>query len=286
MASKKKSGTDVAVVNAAPPAVVQSNLPAYLQEYKGPTGTENIDREDVALPRLKLGQGLSAEVVAGRVKQGDIFLNVSGEVVVPKGSKVPFVIVAQAKELILWRPRQDNGGGILARARPVVVNGQKRYAWDKANQSFDVKVGGKVKVTWKTKEYVDQDGLDQWGSEIPGDKESGIAATAHHNYVVVFPTLDNLMAAFSLSRTAAPRAKDLNAMLKMGKAPVFARQFNVFTTDEKNDQGEFANVKFEGAGFVAEDQFNFYRSTYASFAGKTINVDQSDGGDAEADDRA
>lgn len=268
----KKPGTEVAVVKP------DANLPAYLAGFKGPTGTENIDAGDINIPRVKIGQSTSEEVKAGDVGYGDLFLNIDGQILTKAGVPLPFVIVAQAKEYLLWRDRK-NGGGIMARARPVSTPEGKRYAWDKPNQKFENKVGGKTAVTWQTKKYIEEDGLDQWGSEVPGNKDSGIAATAHHNYVVVFPTLGDMIAGLSLSRSAAKRAKDLNAMLKMGSGPLAARQYEVITVDDKSDEGPFKNVKFKPAGHVSEAQFIRYQQLADNFAGKVINVDQSDGGD-------
>lgn len=283
-----KPGTAVAVVN------LNANLPAFLQEYKGPRGTENIDQGDVTIPRIKVGQGTSKEVKEGRVEEGDQFINVSGEIVAKSGEKLPFIIVAQTKEVILWRPREDNGGGILARARPTIINGQKVYAWDKPNTEFKVKVKGVAPATWKTGKTVEEDRLGDWGSELgfnkdgtPVDKDSGIAATAHHNYIVLLPTKGNMVAAISLDRSKTKKAKDLNAMLKMGTAPMFARVFTCETFADKSPKGPYANVIFSGAGFVDEATFAITRELFKGFQGREINVDQSDGGDhVDADDRA
>ena len=38
--------------------------------------------------------------------------------------------------------------------------------------------------------------------------DSGIAATAHHNYIVSLPSAGGLLAAFSLSKSQAKKAKD------------------------------------------------------------------------------
>jgi hypothetical protein len=209
-----------------------------------------------------------------------LFVNVTGEVLAEPDEQIPFVPLVFAKEYILWRPRKDNGGGILARARPVLENGRVRYKWDKPNTVFDVKVEGKIAVQWKTGTYIDEDGLGEWGSEVPGDKESGIAATAHYNYVVALPTRDNMIAALSLSRTAAKKAKDLNAMLKMGSAPMFARVFTVQTVDDHKDDDKFKNYKFRPHGFVQDEgDFLFYREVATNMNEKGFTVDQSDGSD-------
>jgi len=252
------------------------DFPSYLSDYKGPTGTEGIESDDITIPRIKIGQSMSEEVKSGDIPEGALFLNVSGDVLVGPNDKLPFVLLARSKEYILWNPRED-GGGILARAKPVSTKDGTRYAWDKPNTSFDVKVGGKVKVKWKTGKYIDEDGLADWGSEIPGDKDSGIAATAHHNFVVALPTHGNLVAALSLSRSGAKKAKDFNALLKLGgNIPIFARVFTISTVDEKNDKGAFKNFAIKPAGFVAKDEFPVFRSMAEGFLNANFSVDHSD----------
>jgi hypothetical protein len=273
MAKKGATSTAVAVVEAGGAVA----LPDYLKDYGGPLGTENIGTDDVTIPRIKVGQSMSKEVKDGEIAEGDLFINVTGEIIAGNGERVPFTPILVAKEYILWRPRKDNGGGILARAKPVHANGRVRYQWDKPNTTFQVKVEGKIAVEWKTGTYVDEDGLGEWGSEVPGDPESGPAATAHHNYVVALPTFGNMIAALSLSRTAAKRAKDLNAMLKLGNAPLFARVFTVETVDDSADDHEFKNYKFRPNGFVErEEDFAFFRDIAKSFTDKGFVVDQSD----------
>lgn len=282
MAKKGATSTAVAVVDEKSTAIA---VPDYLKDYGGPLGTENIGAEDVTIPRIKIGQSMSPEVKNGSLAEGDFYLNVTGEVLAKNGEQLTFTPIAYAKEYILWRPREDNGGGILARAKPVYDAQQQRfrYKWDKPNESFDVKVGGKIKVTWKTGTYVGEDDtLDEWGSEIPGNQDSGVAATAHFNYVVALPQHGNVIAALSLSRSSQKKGKELNAMMKMGTAPMFARVFNAVTVDDHKDDVTYKNYKFRPAGFVQDEgDFLFYRDIAESFKTKGFTVDQSDGGDAE-----
>lgn len=304
--AKKKPGTEVAVTKGG---AVATQAPAYLDAYKGPTGTEDIGTDEINIPRLKLGQDMSKEVQAGDVERGDLFLNVTGETLLEAGEKLPFVVIKRYREFILWRPQKD-GGGILARAHAVNTPDGVRYAWDKPNSEFEVKVEGKVKVTWKIGKYVDEatvkgeDGqmlsVSDWGSEIPGDKESGKAATEHHNYIIALPTRDDMVVALSLSRTAAPRAKDFNAVLKMSSKPLQARLFTVESVDDNRDGHDFKNYKLRpnkeavdgvtdptSTLYVGADRFEFYRDMAASFEGRAVTVDQSDGGDDDArDERA
>ena len=255
-------------------------LPAFLQEYEGRTYAEDIDNDDVTIPRVKLAQGLTPEVKAGDVSDGALFLNIDGQVLAEPEKPLRFIPVAKGKEFILWNPQR--GEGILARGRAVQHGGRTRYEWDKQDASFDVKFKDGPKVTWETKRFVDENGMDKWGSRIPGDDDSGPAATAHFNYVVILPDFGNMVAALSLSRSQVKRAKDLNALFKMGNLPFFARVFEVTTTPEKNDDGDYFNYKFVPAG-VLEDAnlFTHAKGLHDGFVETGYTVDQSDEDDSE-----
>lgn len=249
--------------------------PDYLKNYSGATGTEDIDNEDVTIPRIKLAQGLTPEVKDGKVKDGSLFLNVSGEVLAEPGKPLRFTPVARGKEFILWNP--SRGEGILARARRCIVKGVVLYMWDKQNTTFEVKFKQGPKVKWMTKEYVEDNDMHAFGSSVPGDDDSAPAATAHHNYVVALPDYGNMIAALSLSRSQVKRAKDLNALFKLNPAPIFSRVFIVQSKAEKNDEGDFYNYSFAPDGFV-EDKADFenYKAIAEGFTERGYTVDQSD----------
>lgn len=305
IAAMKPTGTEVAVPKNS---AIVANAPAYLDTYRGKTGTEDITRDEINIPRLKLGQDMSKEVQGGEVERGDFFLNVSGDVIVQAGEKLPFVVLKRYREFILWRPQKD-GGGILARAHAVNTEDGVRYKWDQPNASFEVKVEGKVKVTWTLGVYVDDltvEGKDgalisvaDWGSEVPGDPESNKAATEHHNYIIACPTRDDLVCALSLSRTATPKAKDFNAVLKMSTKPLQSRLFTLESADDSRDGNDFKNYKLrvnkatiEGVTdtpslYVTAPLFERYSDMASTFEGVAVTVDQTDGGDTETrDERA
>jgi hypothetical protein len=271
----KAAKKDVAVVDT------KNTLPAYLADYQGATGAETIDNEDVTIPRIKIGQDMSPEVQAGTVARGALYLNVTGEVLAEPGEVLEIVPIVQGKEFILWQDRNFDGGGILARAKKVLDPNTEefRYAWDKPNQTFQNKIKGILPVEWNTLTYVDENGMDKFGSANVDDPDSHPAATAHHNYVVVLPGHDNLVAALSLSNSQVKKAKDFNAMLKMGTAPIFARKFAVTTWDDTSKAGDdFKNIEFKPAGFVEDENvFTFTKGLFDSFSHKGFTVDQSDG---------
>lgn len=266
-----------AVNNAGLPANVATAMPEWAKEYSGPMGTENIDNDDVNIPRLKLGQSMTPEVKDGLVKDGDMFHSITKDVLIPVGAQGIVIPVCYVKEYVLWRDRND-GGGIFARAkRAVDENGNVRYAWDKPNSVFTTKIKGAVKVEWRTKRFIDEDGLGEFGSMIPGDKESQPAATAHFNYVMYMPE-NGQMVAVSLNRSSAKKAKDLNAMLKMGSAPMFMRCFKLGAIPDQNDAGDkFYNYSIVPAGFIQDQQlFRDLQKLHNDLRDKGITVDWSD----------
>lgn len=273
------AGKEVATVEKGG-AVADPNavIPDYLRDYAGPSGTENIDAQDVNIPRLKLGQAMTDEVKDKLVNEGDFFHSITKEVLIPVGKSGLIIPVAYVKEYVLWRDLQD-GGGIFARANRVVLpDGSVKYAWNKPGQTFEHKLKGIVPVKWTTGQYIEDDGLADFGSSIKGDAESMPAAVAHFNYIVALPERGYELLAVSLSKSAAKRAKDWNAMLKMGSAPMFARQFNLQAVGDQNDQGQrYFNYSITPAGFLqSQEAFLQLRRLHEELRAKGVSVDWSD----------
>lgn len=280
----KAKGTEVAVL-------VDNSVPAFLQGETGYTGAENIDKTDITIPQIKLGQALSSEVKDGTVNEGDLFLNVTGEVLAESGKPLRFIPIAGSKEYLLWRDRNYENGGIMARAKKskdLTPDGDPIYVWDKPGETFKNKVKGAVAVEWTTEAdgLIPTKGLDAWGSEIPGDDESGKAATAHHNYVVCLPDNGNMIAAFSLSRTQVKAANDFNAMLKMANLPIYARLFTVTTFEQTKGNDTWSNLRMKPAGVLQDEEtFNLLKDLHEQYVGGKFEVDQTGeaGGDPKGD---
>ena len=271
MVSKNVATVDTS--NAVP-----AHLAAYLADYKGTKGTENIDQQDVTIPRIKLAQGTSPEVKSGQIPEGSLFLNVTGQVLAAPGERLNVVPVVRGKEFVLWKDQNFEGGGVFARACRVVVDGEVLYEWDKQDQSFENKIKGVLPVTWKTKRYVEDNNMHKFGSSDVNDPNSHPAATAHHNYVVILPDFNNMVAALSLSNTAVKKAKDLNSMLLIGEVPIFLRIYSVGTVEEQNKANQkYKNYDFKPNGFVeGATAIKFNENLYKSFSEKGFVVDQSD----------
>lgn len=274
MATRKKDIVEEQAVEETALVVVagSNELPDYLRDYTGATGTEDIDNADVTIPRIKLVQDMTDVAKDGTVKPGSFILNIDNRVLAGPGEELIVVPVARGTEYILWADRQE-GGGILARAK-TEANGKHR--WNKElGTAFETKLKGVQKVKWVIDaEYVEDGKLGNWGSQVPGDPDSGIAATKHHNYVVYLPQLD-LVAALSLSRTAASKAKDWNALLKLSPAPMFARQFALASMVQTKGNDSWHNYKLVPKGFVDPSVFVRTKELFEGFRAEGFTVDQS-----------
>jgi hypothetical protein len=277
MAKAKKveeTGTDVAVQEDRKIGFVDDGW----GDYTGPKGTENFGQEDVNIPRLKLLQDLSPEVKDGIGEPGDLLHSITKTIIAKKGERLKFIPVAGDKQFILWRDRND-GGGIFARANRVVTPDGVRYMWDKQNQTFEHKITqAKVPVKWTTKRFIEEDGLSEFGTSMPGNAESGPAATLHYNYVIMLPELGYQMVAISLSRTAAKRARDLIAILKMGHAPQWARILELATVLERKDNNSWYNWAFSPFDILppSDPMVPQLQAFAAELTRRGVNVDFSD----------
>lgn len=227
-------------------------------------GMENIGREDVDTPRLKLIQALSPELEAYEDLRAGQFFHATSEF--SFGEEFVAVPIYMEKMYILWRPRKA-GGGILARAG----NDGK---WSPSSGQFTVRLDNGREVTWRLAKTVGESGLAGWGTMDPEDTQSPPAATEMYNYVLVFPDFPDLMPSiFSFQRSSRKKGRRFNAMLKSmayerphGK-PLFGLKFLFSSIKDRNTAGqEFYNVDVKRAGLVTDPElYAAYKNLHLSF---------------------
>lgn len=264
MAKTKRKTQLVAV-----PDDESKEIAAYLEETGAAKGTENFDKSDVTIPRIKIAQDLTKEVKDNLLEVGDLFLNISGQRLAAYGEPLEIIPIAVSKEFIMWPDETEGLSGPLARAKLTILEDNTRvYAWDKPGITVEVNVGGVSKQKYSLGETITpEQGLDAWGSKIKGDKESGKAATVHHNYIVVLPEHDNMICAFSLSRTQVKRARAFNALLDTGSLPIYVRKYIVYTDTETGGKFTWPNVRFKPNGRVTElEAVKFFKGIADGFA--------------------
>lgn len=228
----------------------EHQLPAYLQDYKGPVSEDNFDSSDVIIPKIKLLQGLSGEVETFDEARAGNFWHTGLDMNL--GDKIRFVIADRRKKYLLSAPLAD-GQGILARA-------DDAKTWDRTG-SWSIKLKGlKNPVTWEiTDKDVLKSGLTKWGTQNPDDEDSAPAATLFYDYLVFLPDHPEIgPSVITLARSAIRKAKKgLNDKIKLHAAqgrPMQALIFEAKSVDDTSDDGPYKNWSFTGAGFVQDEE--------------------------------
>lgn len=258
--------TQVAKTEEAQVPSTEQQMPDFMKGMQG-QGTENLGMKDIETPRLKLLQLTSKELIEREdCKAGQWFHTVLEQ---PLPKEIEVVVLFVDIRYLLWRPLDDNGGGILARADDAVH-------WSPPNGVFKVKINKNTKeVVWKTAKTVAESRLAEWGTYDPDDSNSQPAATLMYNIVMAFPQYPDMgPAVVTFQRTGVPVAKKLGGKLKLAKAPSYGIKFVMSSQADTNgaDQTYFV-PKMTMAGFVTDqNQFNEYKELYELFKKMGVNI--------------
>ena len=258
-------------------------IPAYLQNYAGPTIKDNFDESDVVIPMIKLLQGTSPECETFDDAKPGVFWHTGMDVSL--GTEFSFIPCFRKKRYLLIAPMED-GQGVLARADDFET-------WDRLGK-FEVKFKDmKDKVTWEISDLnVVKSGLDQWGTSIPSDEDSPPAATLFYDYIVMLPDHPDLSpVALTLTRSKIKKAKkglnDKIALQANSGRPMQSLIFLAGTTNENNANNQaFKNVTFRMNGFASEEQFLAAQETGKLFAGTNYRVKGEETETDEGHDKA
>ena len=218
-----------------------SGVPEHLAKYqKAKIG--NVDSSDRIIPRIKLIQAISPELVDfPEAKAGQFWHTIAQQNLGPALRAVPILI---RKSFVLWAPRNDDRG-ILARAMDGIH-------WDPADAEFTVKPKGSPNnVTYKTKKTVAESGLDQFGTSIPGDSNSPPAASLTYNmlwHLVDFPELSPSI--IINTRSSVKPMQQLLSRIDSKPVPHFCQVYTIGSVQQKGAEGPYFNFTYTGAGFA------------------------------------
>lgn len=253
-----------------------SNVPDFMRD-DARMGKENIQADDLIIPRVALTAAISPAVVDGLCEAGHFFHAVTEEDLGPEMRIVP---ILHQRRYTLWKPRWQ-GGGILARSS----NGK---TWDVPDQTFDDiqpdKARPKYKVTWETGREVGRDiGLGRWGTSDPNNEDSAPAATLAH--VLLCVNLDDLaMGPFAifLQRSAEPVGKQLLTKIDLDRAPIFGQVYKMGAKNAKNAAGDdFFQYTFTKDGYVDADTYSKLKELHEQYSKGAFKVDDSTDIDAD-----
>lgn len=234
---------DKAVAPATSTAVA---VPEFLKQYVG-AGLETMTREDLALPRLAIAQGLSPQLQRAEpsyiadLKSGDMFNTITSQVY-GEGPLEFAVIRRDAPRYVEFFPRNDGGG----------VKDLNVPANDPRTQFTNGPDGQRVKPL----------------------------ATKFYDYIIVMLPSRELIA-LSLKSTSLKRAKELNTFITMRPEKVlFLGKYTVRSVQTKNALGTFGTYKFDNAGNVEDlDTLKFLAAQFEAVRDKNLVVEREPGDD-------
>lgn len=276
--AKKTEENALIVKDATAGLVLSQDIPDYLTG-KESLGLEALSKEDFNIPQLKLLHPINPEI---QQYQG---VAIAGEfwhtsLVRSLGVRVPCVVTVARKRVILWRPRTDQGGGILA-----VSNDGINWARG-GNTEFIVNLKGvKEPVKWHTRNNVLESGLLNFGTANPLDDDSPPAANQYYEYVLYLPTYDaGSPVVMRFHKTGIQAARDLNAyfLLKRQKSvPIYACCVEWFVGTKPGPQGSYFIPKFEPKGHVDKATFEICKQMHEQYADIELNIEQEADNDNE-----
>ena len=267
------------MTNQLAPLEQKAALPSYLKGNEA-SGLADLGASDFKIPRIKLIQALSPEIREhpGIAIPGQFWhtgLNMS------MGSSLQMTPLVARKRVILWRPQEDNGGGMLAFS----ADGK---TWQSGgNQKFTVKLKGvKEPIVWDTKGNVAQSRLLDWGTANPHDADSPPAASMSYEYLCYFPKHPELSpAVMSCNKTALPRAKQFNTALMLTAnrgVPIYATNVELTVQEQSDGRNSWFVPSFRMNGFIPEAEFNVTKKMQEQHANYVADAEQDDAPDVSA----
>jgi hypothetical protein len=240
-AAEPKQETRVSTEVKGSLVLVQDQAPEHIKT--GVTrGNENVNTDDLVIPRLEIVQALSPCRTEGNAeynphaKVGDLMNSVNNQLY---GREVFVVPIFYTKQWLVWKKKTAGGGFMGAFPDP-------EKAEDRKNEA----VGA-------------------------GDKADAIEVidTPTHMCLLVNRekgTVDEII--LSLPRTKAKISRQWNSMIRMAGGDRFSRVYRVTTNHEKNAKGEFENYAIAQSGFPAKGLYERAEKLYSEIKAGTKNV--------------
>jgi hypothetical protein len=225
-------------------------------------GTEVITRDDMQLPRLALCQAMSPQLkeddpkYVDGLKIGHLFNSLTGQSF-GKGPLEFVILRADRPRYMEFVPRSE-GGGIKD---PNVPANDPRTQFGP---------GGEPPVATKFYDFIVL--MLPFNKDNPMDSVIGI----------------------SFKGTQLKVARQLNGLIKIKNAPLYAGRYLITSCDEKNAKGEFKNYTIKQNGFVEDEQlYVMAKGMYDALQKVNVTIDMDDveheaqepagGGDASFD---
>lgn len=198
-------------------AKTEDQMPSYIKQGQN-RGNENVNNDDLQLPRLDVLQALSPQINKKKdeyiegAEVGMIFNTLTGELY-PDG--VGFTPVSFVKRFLVWVDRKkDNEGGLR----------------------------GVFETAEEAELFVQND---------PDESKLEIVPTAEH--LVLMDNGEEVI--LSMAKSKVKVSRKFNSLVRLNGGDRFSRRYHMKSVDDKSSQGEFQNVSISNAGFPSEEVY-------------------------------
>lgn len=234
----------------------EETMPAFLKGQEGGRGKENVSKDDLVLPRIKLLQPLSDELEEERNKAGDMINSVTGQ---NYGKSIVFIPLNHYKGRILWNDR-DNGGGIVCAAQNAV----------NPNQSGEVDLNHSPVTVGETCTVCK---LKDWDNEAE-KSERAPKCTLYYNFLIIIEGAKEPVI-LSMERTKVKAAKQLLSLAAYsgGNLDMFAKKYKLSVEQVEKGGKKWYNYVVEPVGFVTEAEYKIAEKGYEEMKTVVIKAD-------------
>lgn len=230
-----------------------NSIPGFLKNNTTSRGSENIDHNDLSIPRIEIVQSLStvrkknsAEYIEG-AEEGMLYNSVTKELY---GFEINFVPVYFIKQYLVWRDRKLGSG-------------------------FGGAYQTEEEAIYRVREM-----------ENPNEWESVL--THQHFGLVVKENGEKEEVVVSMAKSKIRVSKKLNSLIRINGNDRFSRIYKIKGVQVENNQNqEFFNFDFVNVGFVTEDIYRHAEKVYELLKSGSASVNyESEEGESTTDDDA
>jgi hypothetical protein len=206
-----------------------------------PQGISEMSREDIIIPRVKLLQALSPEVVEcsdGSKRPGMLVDNITGEIVPPNFSPIFFY-----RTWLRFNPRDSKAPGYDSNF------GAGDLIWQTSNANDPRVIEG-----------------DKFGPN--GERPLATKFLCFLSRFEGYPT--PIVVGFA--NTSLRAGQQLLTQLMMIKEPIYSRRFELTSKHVKNDKGAFYVLQVKPLGKTPEDALATCQEWYDLYSPKSVDV--------------
>lgn len=218
---------------------VLAEIPDFLKNQQSARGTENVQAEDLVIPRLELVQSLSpcrkksdAAYIEG-AEEGLLYNNVTRQLY---GEEVQVIPVTFKKEWLIWKNR-DAGGGFRG--------------------AFGSESEAKMEML-----------------QLDDGADCEIADTAQHFCLLVHPDGKVEEIVVSMSKSKLKVSRKWNSLVRMNEGDSFSRVYKLGTVAETGQKGDYYNLSVATAGFPTLELYKRAEKLYEAIATGAVKVDR------------